>query len=606
MARSHRRGSHVPRTTVLLIGLLLAPAKASMAQVIPLGPEFQVNTYTTGNQNDSAVATDAAGNLIVIWRGESAGDSDGGIQGQRYDDSGLRVGNEFQVNTFTTGSQSAPRVASDAAGNFVVVWRSFGSSGTDNSYSSIQARRFDNTGGPLGAEFQVNTYTTGTQRDPAVASDTSGDFVVVWESYGGSAGSDTSGSSVQGQRFDSAGTPLGGEFQINTYTSGFQQRQDVTINGAGGILVVWDSDASGGTDSSSFSVQGQRFDGSGAPLGSEFQVNTYTTNFQGGPSVAVDTAGNFVVAWQGYGGGSDGDGHSVQAQRYDLSGTPLGGEFQVNTYTTGGQGDPDVAADPTGNFVVVWHSPDSDGTDTSDGSIQGQRFDGTGAPVGSQFQVNTYTTGDQDRPRVAPDSAGNFVVVWDGDGSSGSDTSYASVQGQREGAARILGKKLIVRDPTGNESRRTVVAVGRETTTDMGPLILGDPTLSGATLRVVTMGTTPADQTYALDAAGWQSLGAFGYLYRGPTGGDGDPVVRVRIKRTPRGVGLLQAMLRGTIGTQNLDVVPPNPGDEGALALTITGGGTYCIAFGGAAGGAEVDDSATRWKIINATGEACP
>jgi hypothetical protein len=39
-----------------------------------------------------------------------------------------------------------PVVASDPAGNFVVVWESWGSQGTDTSGSSIQARRFDSSG----------------------------------------------------------------------------------------------------------------------------------------------------------------------------------------------------------------------------------------------------------------------------------------------------------------------------------------------------------------------------------------------------------------------------------------------------------------------------
>jgi hypothetical protein len=42
------------------------------------------------------------------------------------------------------------------------------------------------------------------------------------------------------------------------------------------------------------------------------------------------------------------------------------------------------------------------------------------------------------------------------------------------------------------------------------------------------------------------------------------------------------------------------------LALTITGGSTYCVAFGGAAGGTETDDSATRWRVVDATAQGCP
>src|SRR5687767_9530204 len=38
--------------------------------------------------------------------------------------------------------------------------------------------------GPIGSQFQVNTYTTNWQNLPAVAMDGDGDFVVAWNSYG--------------------------------------------------------------------------------------------------------------------------------------------------------------------------------------------------------------------------------------------------------------------------------------------------------------------------------------------------------------------------------------------------------------------------------------
>ena len=44
------------------------------------------------------------------------------------------------------------------------------------------AQRFNAMGVPLGAEFRVNTYTTGRQGEASVASDASGNFVVVWTS----------------------------------------------------------------------------------------------------------------------------------------------------------------------------------------------------------------------------------------------------------------------------------------------------------------------------------------------------------------------------------------------------------------------------------------
>jgi hypothetical protein len=56
---------------------------------------------------------------------------------------------------------------------------------------------------PAGPEFQVNTYTTSVQRFPSVAAHADGDVVVVWDSLG-SSGDDTSSYSIQAQRYTTA------------------------------------------------------------------------------------------------------------------------------------------------------------------------------------------------------------------------------------------------------------------------------------------------------------------------------------------------------------------------------------------------------------------
>ena len=90
-------------------------------------------------------------------------------------------------------------------------------------------------------------------------------------------------------------------------------------------------------------------------------------------------------------------------------GPPGGGEFQVNTTTTGAQQLPSVATLSDGGYVVVWHSKNQDG---SNYGVFGQRYDATGAPAGNEFQVNTYTTSDQIIPAMAMDADGDFVVTW--------------------------------------------------------------------------------------------------------------------------------------------------------------------------------------------------
>src|SRR5687767_537339 len=78
------------------------------------------------------------------------------------------AGGEFPVNTFTTSDQSSSAIAADADGDFVVVWQSYAQ---DGSNFGIYAQRYDAAGAARGAEFRVNTFTTGSQRFPAVAMD---------------------------------------------------------------------------------------------------------------------------------------------------------------------------------------------------------------------------------------------------------------------------------------------------------------------------------------------------------------------------------------------------------------------------------------------------
>jgi hypothetical protein len=131
------------------------------------------------------------------------------------------------------------------------------------------------------------------------------------------------------------------------------------------------------------------------PAGDDFRVNTYTTEQQFISRPAMEPDGDFVVAWTSY--EQDGDLAGVFAQRFAASGAPRGGEFRVNSYTTDRQSVPTVAVGRKGDFSVVWHAAQ----DGSGASIHGQRYDPSGNGVGGEFQVNTYTTNYQYSPHIA-------------------------------------------------------------------------------------------------------------------------------------------------------------------------------------------------------------
>lgn len=423
-------------TTCLLrwaLGLLsgLSPATA---QVSPAGGQFQVNLFTTSEQAVPEVASDGSGNFVVVWDsyGSSAGDSSSfSIQARRYEADGSPLGGQFQVNFHTTLAQEHPSVASDSDGNFVVVWDSNNSTGTDTDGRSVHGQRFDANGTTLGPQFQVNLVTAGVQSSAAVARHSEGSFVVAWESAT-SFGTDTTGYSIQAQRYSAGGTPLGSQFQVNSFTTGDQHSPDVAIDGLGNFVFAWTSQGSGGDDTSEDSIQARRFTPDATPLGEDFQVNSYTSGVQGQAAASSDAQGKFVVVWTSTGsGGTDTSEFSVQAQRFAADGSSLGEEFQVNSYTPNKQLMPAIASDAAGNIVIVWASDSSAGGDTNLQSIQARRYAANGTALGDQFQVNTYTTQRQWTPAVASDPRGNWVVAWDSTGSGGTDTAGSSIQAQR-------------------------------------------------------------------------------------------------------------------------------------------------------------------------------
>jgi hypothetical protein len=345
------------------------------------------------------------GGFVAVWESDGQDGSGMGVFGR------LGFGGaEFPVNTQTTGDQRDPSVDSNGSGAFVVAW----TSPQDGSGVGVFAQRFASSGAPVGPEFQVNTYTTGTQYQPAVAMDSAGNFVVVWTSLG----QEGTGAEVFGQRFSSSGVPLGSEFRVNTFTAGDQHRPDVGSDSAGNFLVVWQDGADPGAGGAGRGIFGRSYDTTGLPVGPEFQVNTHTTGFKGAPAVAVNPAGGAVAVW--HSDGQDGSDLGIFGQRYSVSGSPIASEFQVNTFTTGRQGDPAVGMEFTGNgcFVVAWSS---EGEDGSGSGIFGRTYP-FGVDPYDVYRFNEFTTGNQTRAAVGAIPEFDLVVLWDTEGQDGSGT----------------------------------------------------------------------------------------------------------------------------------------------------------------------------------------
>jgi hypothetical protein len=321
----------------------------------PLGAEFRVNTYTAGNQSSPSVAMDGAGNFMIAWVSDGQAGGDDGVYAQRYDTAGNPVGVEFRVNSDDLNEQNLPKVAVGGDGEqYAIVWRDT----WDGNQSGIESRPYSTEWEAMfGLDDRVNTYTIGHQKTPSVAMSANGQYVVVWESQD----QDGSAYGIYAQRYGLSG-PRGAEFRVNTETSGNQTRPSVGIDSSGNYVIVWASYSQDSGDD----IHAQRYDSAGNPVGVEFRVNTYTIGMQSNPCVAMDSRGNFAIVWESEGqdgGGSStwGD-RGVYAQLYDRNGVPVGAEHPVNTYIAGYQGFPAVGMNAKGQYVISWMSEGQDGS----------------------------------------------------------------------------------------------------------------------------------------------------------------------------------------------------------------------------------------------------
>ncbi|MEM6697785.1 MAG: T9SS type A sorting domain-containing protein, partial [Bacteroidota bacterium] len=141
-------------------------------------------------------------------------------------------------------------------GNFNIVWVS---NLQDGSQEGIYAQRFDSAGTPQGSEFLVNTTTTGAQDNPSINMTMTGDFIITWNSYdqdGNRFGTYFKGYNVVGM----VSNP---ETLVNTTTTNFQQFAAVGLNAKTTATIVWqdgDRNTASSVDGDDYTIVLQRYD----------------------------------------------------------------------------------------------------------------------------------------------------------------------------------------------------------------------------------------------------------------------------------------------------------------------------------------------------------
>ncbi|HYW78871.1 MAG TPA: hypothetical protein VE890_04805, partial [Thermoguttaceae bacterium] len=320
--------------------------------------DMSVTNGRTYPETPNAVAVDADGDTVVVLTASDArprgdGNTRDRVNIRLFDATGstdLNGNQQEEANeklfavTKDTDQQGDPdywfrnddqrfaSVAVDADGDFIVTWTNYHDENGDGNFDEpdIFARRFTANGQPATdangnvlQPFRVNTYTANNQKWSDVAMDVDGDFVVTWSSYGQEDNNQLGyGYGVYARHYDSFGQPRAPEFRVNVTTAGNQQFSTVAMDSVGNFIIAWTSDQNGIGDD----IVAREFNANGSPvigpLGGEIMVNETTIGDQRYPDISMNLSGDqYVVTWSA--AGQDGSGSAVYGRIFSRATSTL-------------------------------------------------------------------------------------------------------------------------------------------------------------------------------------------------------------------------------------------------------------------------------------------
>jgi hypothetical protein len=374
------------------------------------------------NQPDADV--DATGRSIFVWDGSASNRKD--IFLRVFPADGSEPSDPVLVNTYVDDAQHTPRVAIGKDGSFLVVWFSEEEPEPGDGFLRpvVRSQAFDANANPVSEEQLLSTLDplTTTAKKVDVDALPSGEYIVVWRQTRESAdpnpdpNPEHNDNNIQGRRIGANGVPLAEQFLINTTNTTVSEKWPaVTSLADGGFLVVW-------TDPQ---VTGRRYDADFTPVGNDFQINTYETGTEYRTNIDRNADGRVLVVWQDE--EESGDETEIRVRLFSPDLVPIGQDFRINTETTNGQREPEVADYGTGGFFVVWETNVSTGGDPNPHSIKGRIVTGSNQFASPEFLVNSWTQDSQHFPGMGGRD-GRIAVGWHS--QSNPETSANVIQGQ--------------------------------------------------------------------------------------------------------------------------------------------------------------------------------
>lgn len=353
------------------------------------------NFAIEGAQRTPAVASNAIGRHVVVWRDDQGQDGFYNIHARVFGADGVQAVPQLRANPIAAGQQQKPDVGMAADGSFVVVWQD---DSNNNGFYNIRGAGYDALG-QLQWSRTLNDVTAGQQRRPAISVAPNGDFVVVWEDDR----NNNAFYNIRGKGFFADGSDGWSERRINDGASGQQLKPDVILRPDGTAVVVWEDDQDNNTV---YNIWGKGLTNIGGELWPDQRINTDTPGQQRRPEIAAAPNGEAIVVWEDNRNGAGNK--DIYGVLIDDVGDPIWGDLILNDATSGTQRRPAVDSRSDGRFVVTWE--DDQGNDGYY-NVAARTFS-LGGVGESQRRVNVGARGQQGQLGVSYADTGHTVVVW--------------------------------------------------------------------------------------------------------------------------------------------------------------------------------------------------
>jgi hypothetical protein len=197
------------------------------------------------------------------------------------------------VSAVPRSSQEVGGLAMSPSGKFLMTWT--------QAESSILAQVFSPAGRPLANAREVPAGGSKPQYAGAAAALGDKGYVIVWSENLTNEGIPD----LMFRLLKPDGTPQGVDQRLDPEIK-FRGLQEVASDSAGNFLVVWQE--GGDPPNGGWDIWGRLYHSDGSPYGPKVRLNQYTANDQTNVQVAAGPNGTFVAVWLSTGQDNGDDG----------------------------------------------------------------------------------------------------------------------------------------------------------------------------------------------------------------------------------------------------------------------------------------------------------